>query len=52
MQVRDHSAEELCSKAAFSFLKMNRASSEVLIQADELKYSSAVYFYQSRKSAK
>lgn len=44
VQIRDHSAEELCPKAAFSFLKINRASSEILIQADEPKYSSAVYF--------
>jgi len=36
VQIRDQSAEaELDSEATFRFLKMNRASSEVLIQVDE-----------------
>lgn len=41
VQVKNQSPEaELYSEAAFHFLKMNRASSEVLMQVDEPKYSS------------
>lgn len=44
VQVRNQSPEaELDSEAAFHFLKINRASSEVLMQIDEPKYSSEIY---------